>query len=147
MVFLIERLSLTELKSFLQKQADEFFFDLRDKNRLTTLAEKWSTLALFSTCRDERMDLVGMIAFYANRCEGKVSYIPHVYVSSEYRGFKVFSSMMRLVEDYVKRKGYIYLRLEVKKDNIIAQRAYLHYGFSFIEDASESSFFMQYYLA
>lgn len=144
MTFEIERLKLEELRAFLQKQADEAFPDLKDEVRLNMLAEKWAKNAEICTCRDDDGSLIGMIAFYANRPENVVAYIPHVYVNSEYRGKNLFSSMLLLVEDYVKEKGFSIIRLEVGKNNEKAQRAYFHNGFKLIGEGSEGSYCLQY---
>lgn len=142
----IEQLQLDELQSFLREQADDTFPDLKDEQRLAMLSEKWHSHAEFCTCRNDEGRLVGMIAFYANRPEEKVVYIPHVYVSGQFRGQQLMTSMLHIIEEYVQGKGFKYLRLEVKRNNEMAQRAYLHYGFSRLmeAEASDNSFFMQY---
>jgi ribosomal protein S18 acetylase RimI-like enzyme len=140
----IEQLELVELKSFLRKQADDAFPDLKDEHRLNMLSEKWNTYAKFCTCRNNENRLVGIIAFYANQPNGGVVYIPHVYVNSEFRGNNIMSSMMKKIIEYVKGKGFQYLKLEVNKNNQIAQTAYLRYGFKFAGDATVASAFMVY---
>ena len=144
MIIAIEQLELDELRSFLREQADDAFPDLKDEQRLNMLAEKWSNNAEFCTCRDDEAGLVGMIAFYANRPEEAVDYIPHVYVTRECRGQRVFTTMLHSVEKYVKKKGFHFIRLEVQKNNEIAQRAYLNHGFSFLGEATGNSLYMQY---
>lgn len=140
----IEPLPLEELQFFLREQAEDAFPDLKDEQRLTMLSEKWHDYAEFCTCRNEEGSLVGMIAFYANQPESGVVYIPHVYVSGACRGQNLMSSMLDAIKEYVKGKGFMYMRLEVHKDNERAQRAYTHYGFSISGDASNNSVFMQY---
>lgn len=144
MTFKIERLKLEELRAFLRKQADDAFPDLKDEVRLNMLAEKWAVNAEVCTCRDDNGSLIGMIAFYANRPENAVAYVPHVYVNSEYRGKNLFSSMLQLVEDYVKEKGFRIIQLEVRKNNEKAQRAYFHNGFRLIGEGSEDSYYLQF---
>ena len=139
----IEPLPLEELKAFLREQADDAFPDLKDEQRLAMLSEKWLAYAEFCTGRKDEGRLVGMIAFYANQPEGGVVYIPHVYVSGAFRGQNLMSSMLNAIRAYVKKKGFLYMRLEVHKDNERAQRAYIHYGFSFLEDNSDKTILMQ----
>lgn len=138
----IEHLILQELVAFLRKQADEVFSDLKDEGRLNMLAEKWCKYAEFCICRDEDGQLVGMIAFYANQCEGCVAYIPHVYVDKAYRGKGVFAGLFLVVKDYVRDKGFSQIRLEVKNNNLRARRAYQNIGFQIAGEASEESIFM-----
>lgn len=140
----IEQLEIDELRSFLREQADDAFPDLKDEQRLNMLAEKWSKNSEFCVCRNAEGSLMGMIAFYANRPEGAVAYIPHVYVNRECRGKGVFATMLHSIQEYVKDKGYRFIRLEVQKNNKKAQSAYLHCGFLFFEEATGNSLFMQY---
>jgi len=143
MTITIEQLQLDELKAFLRVQADDAFPGLKDQNRLNVLAEKWHKYAEFCTCRDEGGQLVGMIAFYANQPLGGVIYIPHVYVSKNYRGKGAFTYMFVQIKQYATNKGFSLIRLEVQKDNIKAQRSYLNNGFQIDRGASKKTIYMQ----
>ena len=138
----IEQLQLEELQLSLREQAEDTFPDLKDAERLKHLSEKWHSHAEFCTCRDEDGLLIGMIAFYANQPEGRVAYIPHVYVRREYRGQRIMTSMLHVVEKTAKRKGFKSMRLEVQISNEMAQTAYSHYGFTYCGDASNNSIYM-----
>lgn len=140
----IEHLNLDELKSFLREQAEDAFPDLKDAARLNMLAEKWHDFAEFCTCREDSGRLVGMIAFYANRQDCDVAYIPHVYISMKYRGTGTFTSMLNQVTNYVYENGFGHVRLEVHKDNIRAQKAYLNNGFQIDGNDSDKSIYMKY---
>lgn len=129
MTFQIERLELEELIAFLRLQAEDSFPGLRDEDRLKMLAEKWSSNADCSTCRDNEGKLVGMIAFYANGQDADFAYIPHVYVSPMYRRKGIFSNMLENVVRYIKEKGFHEIRLEVGKLNNRAQQSYQCNGF------------------
>lgn len=138
MTFQIERLEFEDLCAFLHLQANDAFPDLKDEKRLKMLAEKWSNNAECSTCRDNDGNLIGMIAFYANRQGADFAYIPHVYVSSDYRRKGLFSLMMHRLIHYVKEKGFSEVRLEVAANNEIAQRSYQRNGFRFLPGQSEN---------
>lgn len=140
----IEQLPLEELQAFLREQANDAFPDLKDEQRLKMLSEKWYSQAEFCTCRDDNKQLVGMIAFYANQSELGAAFIPHVYISKEYRGTGFFRKMLQEVEEYVKLKGFSSIRLEVKNDNLRAQKAYSNNGFYVSSKASGNSLFMKY---
>ena len=142
MTFQIERLGFAELYDFLRFQAKDSFPDLKDEDRLKMLAEKWSKYAECSTCRNDDEHLVGMIAFYANRQGAEFAYIPHVYVSPDYRHQGLFSKMLQIMETYVKQKGFSKIKLEVNNDNIIAKSSYIRQGF--VEDiiASEETVYL-----
>lgn len=132
MTFQIERLGVEELSAFLRLQAEDTFSDLKNEERLKMLAEKWSKNADCSTCRDDDGQLVGLIAFYANGQGADFAYIPHVYVSPRYRKKGLFALMLEKTKRDVKEKGLAMIRLEVAKENRIAQHSYLRNGFTFI---------------
>ena len=142
MTIAIEHLSLKELKSFLREQALDTFPALKDEHRLTMLAEKWHSHAEFCTCRNDNGQLVGIIAFYANQPKTGIAYIPHVYVSREFRGKGLFPTMLQTIISHISPKGYNIIKLEVAKDNIRAQKAYLKQGFRTGAEAGEQSIFM-----
>lgn len=137
----LEQISLEELIAFMRFQADEAFSSLKDENKLHTFASKLHDNADFCISRDEGI-LVGMIAYYANGQGADFAYIPHVYVSPEYRKMKLFATMLNRVELDVRQKGFTEIRLEVSKDNTIAQSAYSRNGFLPIEIENSDSIFM-----
>lgn len=142
MTFQIERLGLDELSAFLRLQADDSFPDLKNEERLRMLAEKWTNFAECSTCRDDEGQLVGMIAFYANGQGADFAYIPHVYVSLDYRRQGLFAKMLQIMERYVKQKGFRKIKMEVKNDNLIAKNSYLRQGFVEDTTASDNTVYM-----
>ena len=137
----LEQISLEDLIAYMRFQADEAFPSLKDENKLHAFASKLHENANFCISRDKG-ELVGMIAYYANGQGTDFAYIPHVYVSPEYRKMKLFAAMLKIVVLDVKQKGFAEIRLEVRKDNTIAQSAYLRNGFSPIDVESSDSIFM-----
>ena len=133
MTFQIEQLGFEELCAFLRLQAEDSFPDLKDEERLKMLAEKWSSKAECSTCRTDDGHLVGMIAFYTNGQGADFAYVPHVYVSPDYRHKGLFAKMFQMMETYVKQKGFCKIKLEVNKENTTAKNAYSR--MEFVEDA------------
>lgn len=144
MTITIEQLQLDELNAFLHIQAEDAFPDLKDEKRLKMLACKWHEFAEFCTFRDNDNRLAGMIAFYANQPKGGVAYISHVYVSKGYRGQGIFTKLIDTVVEFVKERDFCHIRLEVHKNNLIAQKAYQNYGFIPVGNASETSIYMNY---
>lgn len=137
----IEPISLEELLIYMRFQANEAFPSLKDKTKLHAFATKLYENAEFCLCRDEG-NLVGMIAFYANGQGADFAYIPHVYVSPNYRKVGLFSRMLNTIEKYVQEKGFSEIRLEVEKDNDFAQSAYLRNGFTQYGIAGTDSIYM-----
>ena len=144
MTFQLERLKFDELCAFLRLQAEDTFLDLKNEERLIMLAEKWSSNAEFSTCKNDVGQLIGMIAFYANGQGSDFAYIPHVYVSPMYRRKGIFSNMLEIVVRHIKEKGFDEIRLEVDKQNRGAQQSYQRNGFDIMSsnNSDSHSFYM-----
>ena len=138
----VEQLQLEELQSSLREQAEDAFPELKDVERLKHLSEKWHSHAEFCTCRDEKEQLIGMIAFYANMPETGVAYIPHVYISSFFRRQKLFTRMYSQVEKVIRERGFNIIKLEVGIDNSPAQKAYSKEGFEKESVCSMQTIFM-----
>ena len=143
MTIAIEPLSLIELKVFLREQSIDAFPSLQDESRLVMLAEKWHAYAEFCTCRDDDQRLIGMIAFYANQPETRMAYIPHVYVSPNHRREGLFSKMLEFIEESIRTRGFKEIKLEVDKDNLIAQSVYLKEAFSVDNSPIGKTIFMR----
>lgn len=127
----IERLDYDELLGFMRQQAEDSFPSLKEEEHLLAFSKKLHTHAEFCLCRNEGK-LVGMIAFYANGQGVDFVYIPHVYVSPDYRQKGLFTCMLDIIVNYVKKKGFHEIRLEVDKQNKFAQHSYQNNGFEFI---------------
>ncbi len=138
----IESIRLEELLNYMHFQADEAFPTLKNEARLLAFATKLYNNAGFCLCRDEGK-LIGMIAFYANGQGADFAYIPHVYVSPNFRKMGLFSRMLNTIEEYVRKKGFSEIRLEVENDNKDAQSAYLRNGFSLVKIASPHSVYLK----
>ena len=144
MIIAIERLQFSELLTCLREQANDAFPSLKDEHRLNLLADKWHQHAEFCTCRDKGGQIVGMIAFYANRPEGGEVYIPHVYVCREFRRKGVFTELFHVVLEYVRCKKFRTIRLEVQNNNHGAKKAYQTNGFHIGGTSEGKSSYMRY---
>ena len=124
----IESIALDELLHYMRFQADEAFPSLKDEVWLQTFTNKLHSNAKFCLCRDNN-EPIGMIAFYANGQGADFAYIPHVYVSPDYRQKGLFTRMLGAVASYVKERGFHEIRLEVDKQNKRALQSYQCNGF------------------
>ena len=137
----IESLSYNELRAYMDYQANDSFPNLKDQSILNQFSKKLFDNAHFCICRDGETP-IGMIAFYANGRGSDSAYIPHVYVSPEYRRQGLLSKMMHIVEEFSKEQGFSSIRLEVDFQNLSAQNAYARYGFQTEKKASPHSCYM-----
>lgn len=138
----IEAISYEELAKSMSEQAQSTFASLKDNEWRTAFATKLHTYAEFCITRDNS-NIVGMIAFYSNCHDIGYAYISHVYVSPLYRRKGLFTCMYNCVEEYVRKKGFTEIRLEVDKANLTAISSYTKLGFAFLCEAKSSSLYMR----
>lgn len=85
--------------------------------------------------------IIGFIAFYANDYEKKIAYITQILVSSQYRNRRIGEMLINACEVFCRDKGFQELKLEVKNENIRAQKFYKRHNFE-KETEKEKSFYM-----
>lgn len=119
-----ESLSATELRSHFELSKDDFV--PRNSQFISDYIEKLVANARFITLRDDGL-LCGMTAFYANNLPN--AYISRVWLLKCYRGGCNCDKMLEYVAECCINLGFHRILLEVRRDNIIAQKAYLRNGF------------------
>ena len=87
-------------------------------------------------------EVIGFSAFYENDTIAHSGYISLIGVLSKYRRTGKGTELMNFVLNKMKQSGMKKVRLEVDKQNIIAQQYYIFNGFSFEEMSREDNYFM-----
>ncbi len=72
---------------------------------------------------------IGICALYANNYENKIAYISSIGILPEYQGYGFGSKLVNAAFELVSQKGFLYVDLEVYKENIKAYKFYLKNGF------------------
>lgn len=85
---------------------------------------------------------VSIIAGYFNDEQEHIAYLSILAVDKNYRGKHLASSLLSEFEEYALGTGMKKVKLEVRKNNQVAQILYQKFGYVIIEDASNSSYFM-----
>lgn len=142
LTFLIEKPDYVELLGYMHFQIADAFPALQGKERTKAFIDKLYANADFCFCRDDG-HLVGMIAYYANGEGADFAYIAQVYVSPDYRRQGLFTRMLDLVVRDALRKGFLEIRLEVYKNDKVAQRCYAENGFVTMEMAQQDTLYMR----
>ena len=75
------------------------------------------------------VDLIGLVAIYANDTESRVAFITSVSVLPQWQGRGVASKLMRRCIEYVKESCFQSIKLEVGCDNLCAIKLYEKKGF------------------
>lgn len=109
-----------------------------DNKFLEEWIHKMSMFASFEVARHANK-LIGLIAFYANN--QSAAFVTYVWVDKAYRGFGICGKMLSQVEDNVKHKSYHTIKLEVKKTNASAIKAYTKQGYTICSE-TDNSFYM-----
>lgn len=93
-------------------------------------------------CAGSKGDPLGMLAFYCNDYNSKVSYITQVVVSEEAQGQGIASQLLQECESYSKKNGMTKIKLEVLESNNKAISVYTKNGFGFDGKISDISIYM-----
>lgn len=136
----IEKLTYNEVLNFLLMTYEDFP-DLKNRSIIEDRAQKLSSLASFITCRTGDGNILGMIAFYEN-CP-PLCYITHVSVMRSARHLGLFKRMFNKLMLETENRNFTTMRLEVLKDNFIAQICYQNSGFNIIHNKSNNSVIME----
>lgn len=85
---------------------------------------------------------ISIVAGYFNDFQHYTAYLTILAVSSDYREKKLGTSLLAEYERYAKKCGMKKLKLEVRKNNEVAQKFYKKFGYEIIGDASDTSYYM-----
>lgn len=134
----IECLSPTAAEQIVRLGENAFDKPLSEAIDIPKLSEKWSRYAKFLIVKNEE-ELAALIVYYENRLE-KFLYITHFVVMPNYRhmglGHYALKCLLQSSDD-----GYEQIRLEVRKDNMNAQKFYKKEGFV-IQEEKENSYLL-----
>lgn len=86
---------------------------------------------------------VSIIAGYFNDMTSQTAYLSMLAVVKKYQGKRLASSLLSEFEDYAIQNGMAYVKLEVRKHNTAAQSLYRKFGYEIIDEASETSLYME----
>lgn len=84
---------------------------------------------------------ISIVAGYFNN-NSLTGYLSLLSIDEKYRGKKFGTSLMKKVEEHAINCGMERIKLEVRKDNEVAQKFYENIGYKIIGDASNSSYYM-----
>lgn len=134
-----DKLTTEDLADLFRKTQNDFPFLCEEKVR-TDYAQKLAAHADFVVCRHEG-SAVGYIAMYTN--QPPLCYITMVSVLPGYKRCGISQALLLYMSQKALQSGCSYLRLEVKKANTPAIRAYEKFGFEMTGECTDTSFFME----
>lgn len=121
-----ESLNKSEIREYLEKSRYAFA-SLNDEQFVSDYSEKLSRYSEFIVGRDESGNIGCLIAFYANHAP--VIFLSHVHTFKAHLRHGYLRDMLNLIVERKKGEGFLYIDLEVNKDNYPAVSAYQRLGF------------------
>lgn len=143
MVCTINYYNYDTVLNFLKKMSPQFSPPLDDTLDLDKYANKLAKNATFLTCNYNGY-INGIIVFYPNQAT-YILYIPLLWVDKDCRGNGIAKAMIKYLIEVYANTGFLYIDLEVLKNNDIAYKLYFSLGFKIIEDRFDK-YLMRYLL-
>lgn len=124
-------------------ELEEFLKDTQFKSTVPILdyINKVCQNAEFIIFRNESI-IYGLSIIYVNKLEVGFAYITYIAISQEYRGKGLAKKLLSDTCLLAQKRGFRYVRLEVKKSNSTAFQLYNRMNFRVI-DENETSYFME----
>lgn len=117
---------------------------LQERNTdIQAYAEKIFCNGVFYYITNHKNKIMGILAAYMNDVENRNAYLTFLAIKDGYRGMGAGRKLLCVVEDDAKKSGMTSMRLEVRKNNVDAINFYKAYGYFYLNNASETSFYME----
>lgn len=132
-----------QIQELLKNIDNDFIPSLSSKINIEEYSKKiFNKATIFST--NKKGELIAFIAFYCNE-ELKVAYCTMIAVRKNEQNSGIGTNLIKSSIDYLKKKNFNSLTLEIYKTNIKAIDFYKKLGFK-IEDENQNSIFAKFYL-
>ena len=126
--YMLNHASRAQISRHLSQCDDDFVQSLSDRVEIDDYSGKIADKATrFEAWTD--VDLIGLVAIYANDTESRVAFVTSVSVLPQWQGRGIASKLMRRCIEYVKEICFRSIELEVVSDNVCAIRLYEKMGF------------------
>lgn len=102
---------------------------LQNKEAIDFFSKKFSKYANVVLAETIEKKSIGFIAYYANNLETRIAFISMIAILPEYRGRHIGQSLLDFCKKDVIAKAFSSIKLEVSKNNYIAQQFYRKNGF------------------
>lgn len=144
---LLNNVRISECKTYEQKkEVWELFFRMfpNGNHGIENVAEYIEKVCkyaqIMAVC--DNNEAIGFIAFYANDFKTQTAYVTQFLIDQKYRNRGFGKKLLSKCEAECKKRGFLRLRLEVRRDNENAISFYEHCGF--IRDAkTDKSIYME----
>lgn len=133
---------VNEVSDTLKRYEDLFVPSLSSKLNIFDYALKLVKNAVVMLIKKDNCPAVAFAAFYMNDSINKTAYLSTIGVSNACKGTGYGKILLSLAEKLAVEKNMKAFKLEVKKNNLSAIGFYEHMGYTYLDDASDNSFYM-----
>ena len=129
-----------DLVKLLEEVDSDFVPPLSTSLNLHDYAQKmYHSASIFSL--HEESKLIAAIAVYSNDPNQKVAFCTMLAVGKNYRNFGLGTNLITTAVNFLKKKEFKFLRLEIYKTNSKAIIFYKRLGFAFVSETGQTIFF------
>lgn len=129
------------LMEFLQKVDKDFTPYLSQKTDLSAFGDRLLNHANLFVSKDEKGEIKGLVALYANDFVKKYAYIPLLAVAPEYRKQGIARMLMNEAIDYVRELGSEKIQvIGIHTSNPIAFDFYKELGFRLLDEINNREY-------
>lgn len=129
------------LMEFLQKVDKDFTPYLSQKTDLSAFGDRLLNHANLFVSKDEKGEIKGLVALYANDFVKKYAYIPLLAVAPEYRKQGIARMLMNEAIDYVRELGSEKIQvIGIHTSNPIAFDFYKELGFRLLDESNNREY-------
>ncbi len=107
---------------------------LREEKAIEFFAKKFSKYANVVVAENKENKIIGFIVYYANDFNSRSSFITMIATLPEFRGMHVGQLLLNFCKKDIRSKGFLFIKLEVRKENLAAQKFYEKNGFIIISE-------------
>lgn len=126
---------------FLQKVDKDFTPYLSQKTDLSAFGDRLLNHANLFVSKDEKGEIKGLVALYANDFVKKYAYIPLLAVAPEYRKQGIARMLMNEAIDYVRELGSEKIQvIGIHTSNPIAFDFYKELGFRLLDESNNREY-------
>ena len=124
----ISSATVNQIKVHLQECNENFIPSLNSSVNISEYAQKIYSKAITFEAFCENV-LVGLIAAYFNSEDRNATFITNVSTIKQFSGKRIASTLMNNIIDYALKLESPKIRLEVNKNNILANKLYQNFNF------------------
>lgn len=129
-----------KIKNFFIEEDNSFLEKLSSRVDIEEYTDKLiNNAVIYSIQRCNK--IIAIIAYYRNNLNNKTAYLTYLCVDKLYRSNNYATKLLSIMFSDCINNGFLKIRLETNKDNLIARKFYEKNGFKLYEQKNNSVFY------